>query len=284
MKRPTRLSFIKPLSVNFSAIIFLLVILSSCGTTRPYTYMQGTFDTAALSKVNIPEPYIQKGDLISIIVYSDNPEATKIYNQSLINATSGSTGLNSSSSGNEGIQTVGGLSPTSQGYLVDENGNIQFQQLGLLHVEGLTRTDLKHLLDSKLKDTLLTNPYYTIRFLNSRFTLLGEIARPGIFTIPSDHINILEALGLAGDITYFGRRDNVLIIREHNGKREWGRIDLTKPEIMSSPYFYLQQNDIVIFEQTKKKSIVNDQVTTRNLGIATSLVSIAVIVYSILRQ
>jgi polysaccharide export outer membrane protein len=246
--------------------------------------MQGTFDTAALSKVNIPEPYIQKGDLISIIVYSDNPEATKIYNQSLINATSGSTGLNSSSSGNEGIQTVGGLSPTSQGYLVDENGNIQFQQLGLLHVEGLTRTDLKHLLDSKLKDTLLTNPYYTIRFLNSRFTLLGEIARPGIFTIPSDHINILEALGLAGDITYFGRRDNVLIIREHNGKREWGRIDLTKPEIMSSPYFYLQQNDIVIFEQTKKKSIVNDQVTTRNLGIATSLVSIAVIVYSILRQ
>ena len=78
--------------------------------------------------------------------------------------------------------------------------------------------------------------------------MLGEISKPGIFTIPSDHINILEALSLAGDMTFYARRDNVLVVREQNGKREWGRIDLTKPEIMASPYFYLQQNDIVYIE------------------------------------
>ena len=264
------------------ALAFLSVIFSSCGTTRPYVYMQGTFDTAALSKVNIPEAVIQKGDLISIIVYSDNPDATKIFNQSLITTSLASSGGAASS---ETVpQFIGGASPSTSGYLVDEHGNIVFQGLGLLHVEGLTKTGLKNLLDSKLKDSLLTNPYYNVRFLNSRFTMLGEVARPGIFNIPSDHINLLEALGMAGDMTYYGRRDNILIIREQNGKREYGRLDITKPEVMLSPYFYLQQNDIVLVEQNKKKSIVNDQVTTRNLGIATSIIYTIVLVFTLTRK
>jgi polysaccharide biosynthesis/export protein len=269
---------------SLPALAMLSLMLSSCGTTRPYVYMQGQFDTAALSKLKIIDPVIQKGDLISIIVYSDNPEATRIYNQPLIVTTTSSSanGAGGSSAGTQ--EEVSGGSPTSSGYLVDDNGNIEFQQLGLLHIEGLTRNGLKTLLDSKLKDTLLKNPYYNIRFLNNRFTMIGEINKPGIFSIPSEHINLIEALSLAGDMTFYARRDNVLIIREQNGKREWGRVDVTKPEVMASPYFYLQQNDIVYVEQNKKKATAADQITSRNISIILALVSTVSIVYSILRK
>jgi polysaccharide biosynthesis/export protein len=261
-----------------SVVAFVATVSSSCGSTKKLTYMQGTFDTAKYSQVLSVDPLIQKGDLLSIIVYSDNPEATRIYNQALITgATSGASGA--SSAGSEGIS---GSAPTSAGYLVDEAGNIEFQGFGLLHVDGLTRSALKDTLDSRLKP-FLTNPYYNIRFLNNRFTMLGEIARPGIYTIPGDRINLFQALGMAGDMTFYGRRDSVLIIRETDGKREFARLNLTQPEILGSPYFYLQSNDIVIFEATKSKVIANDQTTLRNLSIATSLVSVFAIIYTIFR-
>jgi polysaccharide export outer membrane protein len=113
--------------------------------------------------------------------------------------------------------------------------------------------------------------------------MLGEVAKPGMYTLPGDRVNILEAIGLAGDLTFYGRRDNVLIVRENNGKREFARLDLTKPEIMGSPYFYLQQNDMVIVEQNKKKVAANDQVTTRNVTIAATIISTLAILYSIFR-
>ena len=113
--------------------------------------------------------------------------------------------------------------------------------------------------------------------------MLGEIGKPGIFSIPSDHINLLEALSLAGDMTYYARRDNVLVIREQNGKREFARLDVTKPEVMASPYFYLQQNDIVYVEQNKKKAAASDQLASRNISIALAFVTTFVVVYSVLK-
>jgi polysaccharide export outer membrane protein len=259
--------------------IVLALLLPSCVNTRHLIYMQGAFDTTKLSNVNVVEPVIQKGDLISIIVYSDNPEATRIYNQALI--TTGSAG---GLGGDVGISTgLAGAAPSTAGYPVDENGNIEFQGLGLLHVDGLTRAALKDTLNNRLKD-YLNNAYFSIRFLNHRFTMLGEVTKPGIYSIPGDHINLLEALGLAGDMTFYGRRENVLVIRETDGKREFARLDLTKPEIMASPYFYLQQNDVVVFEPTKKKVAANDQTFLRNLTIATTIISTFAILYSIFRN
>jgi polysaccharide export outer membrane protein len=113
--------------------------------------------------------------------------------------------------------------------------------------------------------------------------MLGEVSKPGMYTIPGERLNILEAIGMAGDLTFYGRRDNVLIVRENNGKREFARLDLTKPEIMGSPYFYLQQNDMVIVEQNRKKAVANDQVATRNITIAATIISTLAIVYSILK-
>jgi polysaccharide export outer membrane protein len=274
-------------------VILFLLILPSCVNTRHLTYMQGAFDTAQLSQIKVPEATIRVGDLLSIIVYSDNPEATALYNQSLITVTNSpssggaSSGGGGTSGGSGGTGSsagaVGPGNPTTPGYTVDENGNIQFQGLGLLHIEGLTKMQLKALLDSNLTK-YLKNPYYTIRFLNYRFTMLGEVDRPGIYSIPGEHISLLEAIGLAGDLTLYGRRDNILVMREDSGKRQWARLDLTKPQVMASPYYYLQQNDVVYVEATKRKLLANDQVTTRNVTIAATIISALAIVISLLRN
>jgi polysaccharide export outer membrane protein len=261
-------------------LITLAMLLGSCGNTRALTYMQGSFDTARLSQVKIPEPIIQKGDLLSIIVYSDNLEATKLYNQTLINS---GASIQAGAPNGGAIENSLGNSPTTPGYLVDENGNIEMQGIGLLHVDSLTRRALKDTLDQRLAP-FLTHPYYTIRFLNQHYTMLGEIAKPGLYAITGDRVNLLEALGVAGDMTFFGRRDNVLVIRETNGVRQFARLDLTKPEIIASPYFYMQQNDVIIFEANKKKVAANDQTTVRNVSLAATVISLFAIIYSIFRN
>jgi polysaccharide export outer membrane protein len=258
------------------AIIMVGLAFSSCGP-RQLTYFQGTIDTTKLSEVNAPEPVIQKGDLLSIVVYSDNPQATALYNQPVVstnNSSSGSTGSNLPVS-----------SPTQMGgYLVDQDGNIQFQGLGRLHVDGLTRPQLVNLLDSKLKDSLLNNPYYSIRWLNYKITLLGDVNRPGVYNVPAERVSILDAIGLAGDLTLFGKRDNIMIIREVNGKREFGTIDLSNPESISSPYYYLRQNDMVIVHADKRKVTAQDQTTVRNVSIATSVISAVGIIISLITR
>jgi polysaccharide export outer membrane protein len=278
--------------IGYVVAIALTGCISSCGNTRQLTYMQGKFDTAALSKAELKEPVIQRGDVLSIIVFSDNPMATALYNQSLIAMSGtvsqeqggGATG-GGSSSGASGSPS--GNSPSAPGYTVDDMGNIQFQSLKLLHVEGLTKQQLRDTLDAQLDERFggkLRHPYYSIRFLNARFTMLGEVNRPGIFSIPSDHVNLFEALGMAGDMTFYGRRDNVLVMRVTNGKREFQRLDLTKPEVIGSPYFNLQQGDVVYFESSKKRVAASDQVTVRNVTIAASIVSTLAVLYSIFRK
>jgi polysaccharide export outer membrane protein len=270
-------SSLKFFLTSMFGLVSLAVMFSSCGNLKELTYMQGSFDTTKLSQAKIIDPIIQKGDLLSIIVYSDNPEATKIYNQLLI--TTGSPG--GGDAGGNGA-AISGTTPSSAGYLVDENGNIEFQGLGLIHVDSLTRSTLRDTLNERFKP-FLTNPYYNIRIINRKYTMLGEVNRPGIYSISGDQVNLFQAVGLAGDLTFYGRRDNVLFIRETNGKRQFARLNLTKPDILISPYFYLQQNDIIIVEANKNKVAANDQVTLRNISIVATVISIFAIVYDIIR-
>lgn len=261
-------------------------MLGSCSSTNHIALIQGKFDTARLSQISVPEPVIHKGDLLSIIVYSDNPSVTALYNQTLITmANSGGTDASSTGSGGSGASLGPQISasPTTSGYLVDNRGNIQFQSLGSLNVEGLTKAQLSDTLSRKLTP-FLKNPYFTIRFLNYRFTLLGELARPGMYSIPGERVSILEALGMAGDLTIFGRRDNVMFIRENNGKREFARLDLTKPDIMASPYFYLQPNDVVYVETSKRKILNSDQSTYRTVSIGVALLSALAVIFSLARN
>jgi polysaccharide biosynthesis/export protein len=277
-------SSLKFLLTGMLGLAFLAVMFSSCGSVKELTYIQGSFDTAKLSQAKIIDPIIQKGDLLIIIVYSDNPEATRIYNQPLITASSTSAGGLVDASGGAGSSSaISGTSPTSAGYLVDDKGNIEFQGLGLLHVDSMTRSTLRDSLNERFKP-FLTNPYYNIRIVNRRYTMLGEVTKPGIYSIPGEQINLFEAFGLAGDLTFYGRRDNVLFIREINGKRQFARLDLTKPEVLASPYFYLQQNDIIIVETNKRKIAANDQVTLRNISIAATAISVVAIIFSLFRN
>jgi len=274
MSERTCFDMIKPL---WSAVCLLLFIafMSSCGNTRKLQYMQGAFDTAKLSSYVIPEPIIQKGDLLSITIYSESPAASAVYNQG---SSTGTASPNMSAA-----SMSGGGSGGSGGYLVDGNGNIQFQSLGNIHVEGLTKLQLTAILDTALQ-TYLTKPYSVVRFLNYKITLIGEVAKPGVYSIPSERVNILEAIGLAGDLTVTGRRDNVLVMREQNGRRQWGRVDLTKPEIFSSSFYQLQQNDIVYVDLTKGKAAASDQTTVRNIGIITGIISTVAIVITVIRR
>ena len=274
-----RLSFLLKNLLLAIAGLWIMHCMSSCGTTKGMILVYGPFDTAKLSKINPIEPIIRKGDIVSIIVFSDNPDATKIFNQSLI-ATTGSGG----DATNEGMtQTKGsGTSPSAPGYEVDGEGNIVFQGIGKIRIEGLTKAALKDTLDARLSP-YLKHPYYNIKFVNFKFTMMGEVQKPGVISIPGERINILEAIALSGDLTVYANRDSVFIIRENDNKREFAWMNLTKPEIMASPYFYVQQNDIIIVEPTKKKSVATDVTTARNISIALAFVSTFAIVYSIFR-
>ncbi|HRO44584.1 polysaccharide biosynthesis/export family protein [Agriterribacter sp.] len=247
----------------------LSLLLFSCRTTRPVQYLQGPIDTAALSRISLPEPLIQKGDLIGITVYSDNPEVTAVFNQQM--NTTLATGAASGAGTATG--TTGTAAQSMPGYLVDANGNIRFQLLGELHVEGLTKAGLEHMLKEKLAKYLM-NPYCNIRFLNYRFTMLGEVTKQGIYSIPGERISILEALGMAGDINMFGLKDSIMVVRETNGKRSFGYLDVSNPEVFTSPYYYLQQNDIIIVKTNPKKPDVSEQTANRNFARAATISSI----------
>lgn len=249
-------------------IAILTAGTSSCGNTKNLQYMQGAFDTARLSSYNIPAPVIQKGDLLSITVYSDNPTATALYNQSAPGAGS----------------SIGGqVTPSSGGYLVDEEGNIQFQGIGTLHIEGLTKAGLTTLLNSKLT-TFLQNPYYTIRFLNYKITVIGDVAKPAVYSIPAERVNILEAIGFAGDLNITARRDNIRIIREEGGKREFGVVDLRQPDIFNNKFYQLHQNDIVYVDFNKGKAASSDQTTVRNITLGATLISTIAIIITVIRR
>lgn len=237
--------------------IVCIALFSSCINSRPNQYVQGAYDTASLNRYSIPDPIIQRGDLVSIIVYSDSHDGSEIYNV----PNTGASGV---------------------GYLVDDQGNIQFQGIGTLHIAGLTKKQLSDLLDTRLK-TLLNNPYYNIRFLNYKITMIGELNREGSYTIPNERVNILEAVGLAGGMTIYARKENVLVIREANGKREMARLDLTNPEVFKSPYYFLKQNDIIMVEQTKNKAANTDQSTARTISLATGIISTLVFIYTVFK-
>ena len=241
-----------------------VVMMESCGDTKKLQYLQGPLDASKYSSINYKEPVIQPGDILTITVFSDNPVASAIYNQASVSAS-----------------TTAAV--TGSGYLVDYNGNIQFHSLGNLAVKGHTRAELSAIISEKLKP-VLTNPYCQVRFNNFKVTILGEVKNPSVFSIPSEKISVLEVIGLAGDLTDFARRDSIMVVREINNERKFGWLDVRRPDIFSSDFFYLQQNDVVVVHPTRKKATANEQLLVRNISIATSVISTIAIVLSVLKK
>jgi polysaccharide export outer membrane protein len=262
----------------FGILLVTLVIVlgSSCGSIKNLQYVQGAFDTSKLNKVQFTDPVIQQGDLLGITLFSDDAAATAAVMSQPVTINSNNT--------NTGAAANTFATGIASGYLVSENGYIQLYKIGPVMAAGLTKKQLADTLVQRyVTFNLLKNPYVEIRFLNYRITLVGEVSKPGTYSFPTEKINIFEAIGLAGDITVYGKRNNVLVVREANGVRQFGKLDLSKPEVFASPYYYLQQNDMVIVDVAKNKGVVNDQLTTRNITVAASILATIAIFINVFR-
>lgn len=214
-----------------------IFFLASCGTQKSAThnYLEQIKDTSFKKSVYIAEPIIQKSDLISIQIYSSStdPKVDQLYNLPVLGSGYGS----------------GGYGGQMQGFLVDEEGNIDYPRIGVIHVEGLTKSQLGSLIKDKLAGQL-SDPTVIIRFMNFRITVLGEVGHPGVLNIPNERLSILEAVGMAGGVTDFGKIKEVKVLRENNGVRQMGTLDLTSKDIFTSQYYQLQQNDVVLVDKT----------------------------------
>jgi polysaccharide biosynthesis/export protein len=220
-------------------LLVLPIFFSSCVDTKKTTYFNEVGNTHIKAPVALV-PIIQKNDLLSISVSSTNADASKLFNEPNFSATTTTTAI--------------GTAQQMVGYLVTDDGTFNFPQLGMIKAEGLTIKQLSDFISQQIKNKeLLIDPIVTVRFLNFRVTVLGEVGHPTVVTIPNEKISILEALGMAGDITIYGRRDNVLLIREDKTGKQIVRIDLNAKDILSSPYYYLQSNDVIYVQADKEK-------------------------------
>lgn len=226
--------------ISHVVITFLTLSMMSCVSSKKVVYLNNLNDTTNGGLRNARtdfEARIQKNDLLSIAIGGSNAE---------------DLGALNSGSGVIPGSIAGSASSANIGYLVEADGKIQLPFLGRVQAEGLTRLQLEDTLTYMLKD-YTKNPVVNVKFLNYGFSILGEVNRPGRFNINDERVTILDAIGMAGDLTYLGKRENILVVREVNGKREFGRLDLLSKDIFKSPYFYLKTNDVVYVEPVKSK-------------------------------
>jgi polysaccharide export outer membrane protein len=243
-------------------IFFLLVLLFfSCASRKDSVYYQNIDTMSAPEKQNSYEIKIQADDLLTIIVSADDPETAIPFNLSTISMPSATNAM--ASRGQESMQA----------YLVDVNGMIDFPVLGKLKVGGLSRTEVMQLLENKIAK-YIHNPIINLRLTNFKVSVQGEVTVPGTYTLTSDRVTLIEAISMAKDLTVYGRRDNVLIIREVNGVKTFNRVDITKADFIHSPFYYLAQNDVVYVEPNKTK--INGAAVGANTGVIISVTSLLI--------
>lgn len=218
------------------SVVFLFcvaVFAHSCASYKDIVYFQNIDDIELKSMSSEFEAVIKKDDRLTIVVSGPDKTVTAPYNLTLTEMSSGSGGYSTNPE------------QSTLSYLVDIDGNIDFPILGRIHVEGMTRSRLVDYLTTEIgKD--VQNPVVYVSFKNFKITVLGEVKNPGTFTIDSEKINILQALGRAGDLNLTAERDGILLIREVNGEQKHYKIDLKDGHLLDSPYFYLQQNDVIV--------------------------------------
>lgn len=253
-----------------------LFLFASCQSYKKVPYLQDVeVVTGVAQQENLYDAKIMPKDLLTIMVSCTSPELAIPFNLTVASPAS-------ITAGNAQLTTQ----PVLQPYLVDNDGKINFPVLGELEVGGLTKKEAEQLIIEKLKPYIKETPIVTVRMVNYKISVLGEVARPGTFTISNEKVNLLEALAMAGDMTVWGVRDNVKLIREGaNGRQEIVTLDLNSAETIISPYYWLQQNDIVYVTPNKAKARNSDIGNSTSLWFsATSiLVSLASLLVTIFK-
>lgn len=253
--------------------LFLLVvtlILSSCGSTKNVPYFQNVSqaDSSRIrAKAIFQEPTIQPDDILSISIFTIDPATSMVVNQL------GSQALGGTTSG------AGASNPSATGFLVDRNGEIQLSVIGKVKLLGLTTSQATDLITEKAaKD--YNNPNVQVRYSNFKITILGEVNNPATYTVPNEKLTVLDALGLAGDLTIFGKRENVLLIREDNGEKQFARLNLNSAELFNSPFYYLKQNDVLYVEPNKGKAASLNTARAQTFGLIGTVLSVLIILIS----
>ena len=252
--------------------IFILgaLLLASCATNKRAAYIQ---QVQTDIPTDIEQDYqirIKPLDRLTVTINSKDPELAAPFNAaSSYNSLNGLSSYSSSSNGNLQILTV------------DKEGKIQLPIIGEIDCDGLTRNELAKKIENTIRENgMVHDPIVIIQFADVKFSVLGEVARPGQFSITKDRISLFDALAMAGDLTIYGQRENVALIREGNGMRTVHYFDLKKPDILASPYFYLQQDDVVYVTPNKYKAQAGE--INQNRSFYISLVSVAVSVATLL--
>ena len=264
--------------INILLAVLALFLLSSCVTPKNIAYFQNRL-------VDKPEQIdrhggivIQPKDMLSIVVSSKNPELVVMFNLPIVSYQAGSEVVTS------------GYNQRLMGYVVDNEGYIDFPVLGLIKVSGLTRWELSEMIKNKLIDDegYLTDCVVTVEFMNFKVSVIGEVNSPGTYTIQGDKVTVLQAISLARDLTIFGQRENVTVIRENEGERTMYQINLCDVSMFDSPAYYLQQNDIVYVEpsEIKARQSTTDDKALRMTSIMVSsgslLISLATLIINLI--
>lgn len=253
----------------FFGAVLVALLFASCKPSEEIAYIADAQRDSAFALKGQFSGGIQANDLLSIYVASETPESTIQFNQetnkiAVLTDGDNRTVLNSGST-------------TVSGYLVNHDGDIIFPVLGRIHVLGLTHNELAALIEKQLiSQGHITDPVVTVKLMNFKVCVLGDVARPGQLVVSGERLTIFEALSMVGDLTIYGQRHNVTIVREENGVRTIGEVDLSSKSVFDSPYYYLHQNDVVYVEPNmrKKKNAERDPMTMTYISSAVSIVSV----------
>ena len=250
--------------------IFILgaLLLASCATNKRAAYIQQVQTDIPTAIEQDYQIRIKPLDRLTVTINSKDPELAAPFNAaSSYNSLNGLSSYSSSSNGNLQILTV------------DKEGKIQLPIIGEIDCDGLTRNELAKKIENTIRENgMVHDPIVIIQFADVKFSVLGEVARPGQFSITKDRISLFDALAMAGDLTIYGQRENVALIREENGMRTVHYFDLKNPDILTSPYFYLQQDDVVYVTPNKYKAQAGE--INQNRSFYISLVSVAAVSYT----
>lgn len=272
-------NFGKHRKLPFSALLMLstgiiVMYASSCSTPRNITYFKDVPDSVKQKLVDqsvYNTPVIQPDDILTVTILTLDPTATAVLNQqSAISGPSNNNTNNSSS-----INTPGGNASV---YLVDRDGYVILPLLGKVSVKGRTTDQVRDDIRTKATE-YYKDPVVNVRFANFKITVLGDVNKPSSYIMPNEKVTLLDALGMAGDLTIYGKRENVMLIRDNiNGKKEIVRFNLNDSKIFSSPYFYLHQGDVIYVEPNKAKISGSDMEQVRRISIFSSILSVVIII------
>lgn len=246
-------------------LIGLVFTLSqtACVSNKKLAYLNQVKDSTFTALFKMPT--INKGDILYIGISGADPLSAAVFNN-----------VNVATSGNMGVNIIPNV--MTPGILVPENGNIELPKIGAIQVIGKTTQALSLEIQKAVKD-YVKNPLVTVRYMNYRLSVLGEVNKPGVFTINNERVTILEALAMAGDLTVYGKRTNILLIRDQNGVQELKRIDLTTKAFLEAPYFYLKSNDVLYVEPNNAKAYAGTK-TPVLLPVAISVISLILLIFN----